>query len=51
VQGIELNMDGIRFCSLPYLTWNLHEGEFVKLREEVRVTEFKKVDYQPIYLV
>uniref|UniRef100_A0A915N1C7 Uncharacterized protein n=1 Tax=Meloidogyne javanica TaxID=6303 RepID=A0A915N1C7_MELJA len=34
VQGIELNLDVVRFCSQTYLTWNLHEGEFLKLREE-----------------
>ncbi|CAK5104659.1 unnamed protein product [Meloidogyne enterolobii] len=34
VQGIELNMDAVRFCSQTYLTWNLPDAEFSKLREE-----------------
>jgi len=37
VQGIELNMDAVRFCSRTYLTWNLPEVEFVKLREDVKI--------------
>nr|CAD2171551.1 unnamed protein product [Meloidogyne enterolobii] len=37
VQGIELNMDGIRFCSQTYLTWTLYERDFLKLREEVKI--------------